>query len=342
MIKIIKRLELIKTAIALEDEEIIELQVMKLNNIEYDTKIEQILVLISDNRYEQVINLIDTYIEGYNGVIIDEDPQIQGLKVELKILEKKLQNLNEEKSEYTHIINDFNAQSNLKLGDLIREILRLRKELSYDRMGEFLDNDEKFEEAANQYEQQKQEYEEFSEDYIEQIKEIPFELTEDESKELKQTYRKASRLCHPDLVTDDVKKQAEEVFKALNEAYTNNDLEEVKKILEDLEFGNAFERSSESLNDKKALKIKIEALRTKIDVVADEIHTIKEEETFQTISEIDNWDEYFYDLKEQLKEELNELIQVEDNQKKSVKDVEQASVFSNLNEEKDDYWEIPF
>ena len=143
MIKIIKRLELIKTAIALEDEEIIELQVMKLNNIEYDTKIEQILVLISDNRYEQVINLIDTYIEGYNGVIIYEDPQIQGLKVELKILEKKLQNLNEEKSEYTHIINDFNAQSNLKLGDLIREILRLRKELSYDRMGEFLDNDEK-------------------------------------------------------------------------------------------------------------------------------------------------------------------------------------------------------
>ncbi len=59
MTQLLKRLELIKTAIALEDEEIIELQILKLGNTENDKHIMQILNLISETRYEQVINLID-------------------------------------------------------------------------------------------------------------------------------------------------------------------------------------------------------------------------------------------------------------------------------------------
>ena len=341
----LKRLELIKTAIALEDEEIIKLQILKLDNIENDEKIQEILSLISETRYEHVINLIDAYIERYKGLTLYVDPAVQGLKVELKILEKDLQDLSEKKNEYLHLINEFNAQSNLRLGELIQEILKLRKELSFEEMKSKSDNNDEFEEAAKQYKQTKQDYEEFSEDYAEQLKEMPFELTEDEASELKQAYRKAGKLCHPDVVIDDVKEKAEEVFKILNDAYAKNDLEAVNKILKDLESGYIFAKSSDVITDKDILRMKIEDIRVKIDSMTDEINEIKKEETFQTIVEIDDWDEYFDDLEEQLEDELEELNLVADNKKESVKDVEPsiatASVASGINEE-DDYWKIPF
>ena len=346
MIQLLKRLELIKTAIALEDEEIIELQLYKLKNIENDDKIQEIIDLISATRYEQVINLIDAFIERNKGIILYEDPEIQGLKIELKILEKELQSFSEEKNEYIHLINEFNAQSNLKLGEIIQEILKLRKELTFEEMRNKSDDNDEFEEAAKQYKQTKQEYEEFSEGYQKQLKEMPLELTEEEAKELKKAYRKAGKLCHPDVVIDDVKEEAENVFKILNEAYAKNDLESVKKILKDLESGHIFIKSSEAINDKDVLRIKIEALRTKIDMVQDEIGKIKTEEAFQTISEIGDWDDYFDELKEQLEKELEELNLVADKKKESVKDVESSVVPGNValgaSEEEDDYWEIPF
>jgi hypothetical protein len=230
-------------------------------------------------------------MERYKGVALYEDPEIQGLKVELKILEKDLQDLSEKKNEYLHLINEFNAQSNLRLGKLIQEILRLRKELSFEEMKNKVDNNKEFEEAAKQYKQTKQDYEEFSEDYTEQLKEMPLELTEDEARELKQAYRKAGKLCHPDVVIDDVKEKAEEVFKILNDAYAKNDLETVNKILKDLESGYIFAKSSDVITDKDILRLKIEDIRIKIDSITDEINKIKEEETFQVIDEIDDWDD---------------------------------------------------
>ena len=345
MIERIKRLELIKTAIILEDKEIIELQILKLENIENDEKIQDILELISETRYEQVINLIDAYMAKYKGIAIYEDPEIQGLKVELKVLEKDLQSLSEKKNEYLHLINEFNVQSNLRLGELIQEILRLRKELSFEEMKSKSDNNDEFEEAAKQYKQTKQDYEEFSEDYAEQLKEMPFELTEDEASELKQAYRRAGKLCHPDVVIDDVKEEAEEVFKILNDAYAKNDLQAVNKILKDLESGYTFAKSSDVITDKDIFRMKIEDIRVKIDSMTDEINEIKNEETFQTIVEIDDWDDYFDDLEEQLEDELEELNLVAGNKKESIKDVESSAVSANTAlgvREEDDYWEIPF
>ena len=346
MIKLLKRLELIKAAIALEDEEIIKLQILKLEHIENDEKIQEIVDLISETRYAHVINLIDIYIEKYKGVTLYEDPEIQGLKVELKILEKDLQNLNVKKNEYLHLINEFNAQSNLRLGALIQKILRLRKELSFEEMKSKVDNNEEFKEAEKQYNQTKQDYEEFSYDYTEQLKELPLELTEDEVKELKQAYRKAGKLCHPDVVIDDVKEKAEEVFKILNDAYAKNDLDAVNKILKDLETGYTFTKASDVITNKDILEMKIEDIRVKIDSMTDEINKIKEEETFQTIDGIDNWDDYFDDLKEQLEEELEELNLVAGKKNESVKDVEPtvgvSSIASGVGKKDDNYWEIPF
>ena len=93
MQKILKRLELIKTAIIIEDEEIIELQVMKLNTMSCDDEVTNILNKISDKDYGNVMLDIEVYIQKFSGLVVYEDKELQGLRLELKALERKLQEL---------------------------------------------------------------------------------------------------------------------------------------------------------------------------------------------------------------------------------------------------------
>ncbi len=51
MNEIIKRLEIIKSSIAIEDEEIIELQIMKLQKMDIDDDVKKILTSLEKSEY---------------------------------------------------------------------------------------------------------------------------------------------------------------------------------------------------------------------------------------------------------------------------------------------------
>ena len=70
MKEILKRLELIKTAIAIEDEEIIELQVMKFGSMVYDTEVEGILARIEAKDYGMVVLEIESYLQRFAGMVV--------------------------------------------------------------------------------------------------------------------------------------------------------------------------------------------------------------------------------------------------------------------------------
>jgi len=133
------------------------------------------------------------------------------------------------------------------------------------------------------------------------------ELTEDEQKELKQKYRKASKLCHPDVVSEEQKELADKLFAELNAAYERNDLKRVREILENLEKGNFFVSKSDSITEKQLLKAEIEKLRMRIKELKEQMFTIKESEAFNTISSIEDWDVYFKETKEKLQEQAKGL-----------------------------------
>ncbi len=59
---ILKRLELIKTGIAFEDEEIIDLQRIKLQQMVLDDAVRAILDAIERREYAHVVSAIDRYI----------------------------------------------------------------------------------------------------------------------------------------------------------------------------------------------------------------------------------------------------------------------------------------
>lgn len=301
MKKILKRLELISSAIDLEENEMIAEQVAKLRELSLDDDVLEILEMIENRRYENVISSITTYVHRFSGLTVYADPQIQGLKVDLSILEKELNRLSETKNEYLAEINAFTSDYYRHLGAILEEILRLKQEIAqkaYDR-GQI--DEEKLKES-------KDEYKSFYEEAMTQSKEQTLTLSKEEEKELKKLYRKASKLTHPDTVAEVFKEEATKIYIALNSAYKRKDLAKVKEILKGLESGKTFAFGSDEINDKEHLRKKSEILRKKIDIIKKEIEALLQSDIYRTIKETDDLDAYFNALKESLINEKEELI----------------------------------
>ena len=402
MHQILKRLELIKTAISIEEEEIIELQVLKLKDLACDNDVESILLKIEAKDYGSVMEGIEVYLTKYSGVVIYEDKEMQGLRLELKALEKLLQSLVSEKNEYLNDINEFNVQYHLRLGAIIKKILNLKKELlreamqnkketfedlkdeyktlkkaykelssekkaiekELEEMDEFDDDydalyeelqklkdelNEKEEvlnekrketkkakkeyeedEVTKEYEEVRRDSEEFSKEYEEVKQEDRFELNDEEKKELKKLFRKASRLCHPDLVGDELREQAHSMMQKLNEAYGKRDLKAVKELLFSLESGQGFDVASDTITDKELLKSKIVDIRDVILQNEKEVEAIKEDEVVEILNEYEDLEDYFSELEEKFYAQYEML---ENNKSQNT---------SKTKKEEDSYWDEEF
>ena len=123
MNEILKRLEIIKSSIAIDDEDIIELQVMKLNKLSLNIEIKNIISKLENHVYSSALFDIENYLKRYSSVVEYIDTEVQSLKLELKSLENKLQTLSEQKIEYLNDIEEFNTLYNLHLGELLKDIL---------------------------------------------------------------------------------------------------------------------------------------------------------------------------------------------------------------------------
>ncbi len=398
------RLKLLSLALKYQDEDIIEILISKtlqienldkevvdiIHNVEFDLKF---------SHFEDSINQINEYLKRKpkvkikKAVVISDDIEIKELKQELKSLEEVLQQLVEEKTEYLTNIEEFNIQYNLHLGELLKTILNLRKEILYKKtikqqklkdkyekdikiceetkvtiteiketiveLEEVLENidednedyteiknayaelqveletleselkvqEEELEKAKefienedikNQYEEAKTHYKQYENEYenVKKAQKENIKLNDEEKIELKKLYKKAAKLCHPDIVPDELKEKAHKIMQELNEAYSKQDLNKIKSILTSLETtGFGLLVVSNSIDDKEILRAKIEEFKENISNLEEEIEDIKLDDTFVTISELNDWDEYFEDLrnelqtkKEKLEKEASEIL----------------------------------
>ena len=291
--KIIKRLEILKNYIMLEDIEELDKETLKLKEFEFNSDLFEIIEAVKKAEFASAINKIQNFISKNQQLSIWSDPEIAALKLEIKNLENQLNGYDNEKIELEKLLSEFQHRHTIELGEIILDILKLRKL-------KFKADKTKYEEAENDERQYREEVE------TEKEKEI-FELTDEQKKELKRKFRKATVLCHPDKVIDEFKDAAQRIFIELKQAYDANDLKKVTEILEDLEKGNYFKSRSETIFEKDLLKSAIAKLRRQIKTLETEIITIKKSDTFMTIIDIDGWDEYFRRTKEKLQMEFKEL-----------------------------------
>ena len=294
--KILKRLEILKNFILLEDIEDIESTTKKLKQYEFNSDLNEILDFLKNEEFSSAISKIQEFIQNHNQLLIYIDPEIAALKLEIKILENQLNAFDNEKMEMEKLLSDFQHKHTKELGSIILEILKLRKLL-------FKDDAEKFEEAE-------QDEKEYQEQINEEQKKVLYEITKDEELDLKKMYRKASMLCHPDKFINEpieIQKLAEEIFKDLNDANGKNDLKRVKEILDNLLNGILVRTKGAELDDKKVLKATMMQLKDKANKLKEQIEFIKESESYKTVVEIEDFDVYFTNIKEKLQTELLEL-----------------------------------
>lgn len=302
MKEILKRLDIIKSCISIEDEESLYFQVQRLKTLELDNDVEEILNLIENTDFQKVITLIDNYIHRFTSLVVYEDKEIQGLKLELKVFEKELLALSCELEEYHSQINSFNSKYHKELGLLIEEVLILREEY-FEHL--YKDDKKRYE---YEYFEAKKDFENFHEEIKKFRLDDPRELSKKEKEELKRLYKKASRLCHPDIIEEHKRDEAQEIFKELNAAYQQNDIKKVSDILNNLLRGENFSFESDVLFDRNILRNKIEITKDKIKVVKTEIEVIKRDKTYKLINSIENLEEYIYEMKKELKDEKEAIL----------------------------------
>ena len=97
------------------------------------------------------------------------------------------------------------------------------------------------------------------------------------------------------------------IFIALKKAYDEHDIEKVNQILNDLQTGKSFTSQTDSITEKQKLINALQQLKQKLKQLEKEIITLKESETFATITNIADWDTYFKETKNQLENELQNL-----------------------------------
>lgn len=329
--KIHLRLSAIHQLIRIGDTEDIDLQAKKLNTLLpesfQDAQIaaaKGILDKIKAQKYGEVMAEIDDFLNRFQQLATYIDPEIASLQLEIQSLELQIATISNEKADIEKLIHDFSFQYNQALGELIQELLFLRKEKAIKEKEKRIEEMRKvqaekekaFEEAKKAYEEAKQkadeaefaseeaekEYEDFHQQYAENQKTTHLTLTEEEKKELKQKYKKAVLKCHPDRVAPEFQAQAEEIFKELSKCYAENNLQRVSEILAELENGNLFFPAN-TIQEKEKLQSLVAKLRQKLALLLSEIEALQANETYQGITKIADWQVYFAEIKADLQAE---------------------------------------
>lgn len=228
------------------------------------------------------------------------DPEVEALQNQIKRLKNEITLASDEIADIEKLIHDFSIRHAIELGVIIRKLLNLRmQKLEQEQNGS--------ETKQREYEDAKSEYESYNHQYERNVAEKRFNLTDEQQKELKAKYRKATKLCHPDLVDEKLNKLAEEVFKELQKAYEENDLDRVSEIYEMLDKGDMFMQKLDEIDEAEKLKADIRYLEDSLSILKMKLNELKISEPYILIASISDWDEYFTSTRDKLQYELESI-----------------------------------
>lgn len=123
MKKLIKRLEIIKSGIELEDDDIIRHQLPYLKSETQDPVLVFIVMAIEQGKFTQALDAIATWLGSKQGVIQWQDIELAACKLELKALEEQLSELIDKRNERIQLLDDFNDLYLVRLGPLMKQSL---------------------------------------------------------------------------------------------------------------------------------------------------------------------------------------------------------------------------
>jgi hypothetical protein len=293
----LKTFEVIKALINIGDTQNIQPYIYRLKNI---PELEAITECLLEGEYDQAIKRIDLFRQNYTQIVSVSEIEKSQILTQIKLLSYQIEIMEFEKVEKEALVEQFNHRYILELNPLISKILELKKKI-YKKLKKHGITDDTYERIEEEFRRNNEEYE------IEKKVEIP-NLNEDDSKTLKQLYKEASKLCHPDSLECiyENKGEAAQVFAELSNAYKVNDLEKVRYILTELQLGKPISNLDE-FDELSHLRTRLESLKVKYDKLQMDIQEIITSETYGIIESIKDWDTYFEEQKSLLRTEFDNL-----------------------------------
>lgn len=295
--KIITILKVIEPLINLGDTPEILKYAHRISNFPETNKITELLF---KKNYESALNEIINFKKKYSQVVNIQEIEKSHIISQISLLSIHLEVLLVEKSEAEALINSYNHRYIIELNPILMEIWELRKKIFEKVRNRGVESDI-YEEAEKEYQRSKREYNQ-------EIKKSLPELNKGDRKTIKELYREGVKMCFPDSVECifEDKKEASETFIILDEAYKQNNLEKVEKIVAELKLGN--QKISLSLPDElDILRAKLTSLKSKYEEIIDELQILRNSEDYEIVSNMGDWNEYFKSKKQQLKIQLEEL-----------------------------------
>ena len=293
------RLEIIRNLIAIGEPEEIHAQVKKLRFFAETDEIAEIISLLEQNEFHDALRKIDHFIQSGKQVVTVDESELVALRMELTSLEYKLAEIEEKKASFETKVKEFQFHYQKNLGSLIEELLRLKR----DRLAKESKSDSS---KTAEYSEAKKNYSSYQETMSGLSKVDHLELDSEDKARLRKAFRKACKLCHPDMVPDEQKQKAQSIFIELREAYGKNDITRVLQILKHLEEGKPLTNAA-ATDDLRILKLERDRLKEKIALIEREIKEIKESDIYHLIETITNLEGYFTDKREELNIEIDLL-----------------------------------
>jgi hypothetical protein len=222
------------------------------------------------------------------------------LQIQIGLLSLQVEGLIVEKEDIESVLYEFNHRQIIELSPLMTRVLKLKAKI-FDKLRKHGIENEEFKEAQKEYEDARRKHEEAME------ADIP-DLTDEEALDIKEAYREAVKLCHPDspeCIWED-KEQASEVFSRLAEAYRVKNVEEVNRLLRDLKLGKKIE--GDLPNAKlEMLRARLAQLQDAYNRLIREIDELLHSEDYKALLGIEDWDDYFDTQKLALQQQVEEL-----------------------------------
>ncbi len=238
-------------------------------------------------------------------VFVDEE--FEALKREYLELSELYASELERKEGILALYDAFNAAYYGRFGEILGEILALQKKLAKAAI--------KNAKSAEERAQKQKIYDDIfaQEEQLKAHKNAPapkFELDEAGESELKSLFRKAVKLCHPDMIgSADKLKHYHKVV----QAHKDKDLQGLRELLWELEsaLANAFEDFEgdgvAADEQKERLKAMIAGLKERLECLKTELGELKNSAKYEIVSDKQGWEAFFAREKTQLENERDRL-----------------------------------
>lgn len=244
---------------------------------------------------------ITRFFREENGLIIS--PLKFFYEKEIRLLYESNNWLEAEISEAEKTIRQYEIVYRLRFLDVIQEILYLQKLLA-ERRHTLIEKPEtqKAKHVA------KKAWEDFRSTTLSDTKEKNELENESLRTSLKNLYREAAKLCHPDSpeIIDDKKEVASQIFHAVKTAYDQNDESALRSLLEDLQSGLLFGTFDIDSKSQEELEVLYQKQKAKNDNLLAQLASLQEDPRYLVMQEDDS-EPHFKEKEVILREELRIL-----------------------------------